>query len=239
MSVKYVADITGVREVTVVGTADLAYWRQSLQPLGYAPLEIEGAAQLIVSGTDARFKGIPFREVSMAVRIEPVSDSPAEHSFYFLQAFNSCRCFAFVERRMFSTPYLHGEVETKVDLPARVQLREGEKTLLTLEMASLGSPRIPASTGMDGWNGALFLPPKKRDPAAVRRWFLAKISGETESYPFEPASDVWKVQATAQIPALGWLGESGFMPRTWMLRKSAAHAKSETYVAGTRRVPTA
>lgn len=236
MTVKYVAEIEQVREVTTVGTADLAYWRTRLASLGYAPREFDGAAQLVVSGTDGRFKGIRFRELSTAVRIEPVADCPAEYSYYFLQAFNSCRFFAWIERTVFSTPYWFGEVETKVDLPARVRLVDRGNELLSIEMNESPPPttRTPVSSVMDGWSGPIFLPAKKRDATPTRRWFLAKISGVTESYPFDPAKDQMRIQASPQFPALGWLGESGFLPQTWLLRKSAAHAKSETYAAGAK-----
>lgn len=234
MDVKYVAQIEHVREVSLLGTADLTYWRQRMQPLGLVPRDVDGAAQFVVSATNARFKGVRFRELSLALVIEPVSDCPGEHSYFLMQAFNSCRLFAFIERRLFSTPYLHGEVQSQVELPANVRLNVRGAELLAIEMAKDLSLRSPQSVAMESWTGPILLPPAKHEPTKVRRWFMAKISGETEVYRFEPAGDTFRMTASPSIPALGWLGESGFMPTTWLLRKDAQHGKSKTYVVGSR-----
>lgn len=42
--IRFAADVAGVREVSIHGTADLAYWRKQLAPEGLDPFERDGQA---------------------------------------------------------------------------------------------------------------------------------------------------------------------------------------------------
>jgi len=50
--VKFVAALKGVREVSLLGTADLPYWRQVLAKEGLVATERDGAAQIMVVAAD-------------------------------------------------------------------------------------------------------------------------------------------------------------------------------------------
>ena len=65
--VAYISTITDVREVTLRGTADLVYWRDCLQREGLAPYDEDGRAALLVTAIESKFRGIPFREMKLAV----------------------------------------------------------------------------------------------------------------------------------------------------------------------------
>jgi hypothetical protein len=72
-------------------------------------------------------------------------------------------------------------------------------------------PRTPSSVGRDGWHGELHLP--------GGRYFVAKLEGMTERFRVI-ASDRFELHH----PAL-----RTFVPREWIIRADARHAKSRTY----------
>ena len=87
----YISTITDVREVALAGTADLAYWRERLRGEGLAPLDDDGRASLLLTAIESKFRGIPFRELSISVLL------PGGGAF-LAHAFNSSRLLAFAER---------------------------------------------------------------------------------------------------------------------------------------------
>ncbi|HEY0142399.1 MAG TPA: hypothetical protein VGF48_15985 [Thermoanaerobaculia bacterium] len=193
MPEKFVADLEHVREVTVSGTADLHYWRKRLQEEGLTPSETDGAARILLTAADARFRGVHFRELSVCVF--------AGDGAFLVQAFNSVRFFAWVERVIFKTPYTFARVA--IDAAAiRSEMVE----------AHCG-PRKAGPTEVDGFDGPVYLP--------NGRWFRAHIAGLTERIAFDPARDTFQ---TTLAPLL----ESRFTPREWHLRRDARHAKGNT-----------
>jgi hypothetical protein len=174
VTVRYVAELEHVREITIAGDAD------------------EGRTQLLIISADAVYCGIRFRELSIS---RVLADGRAE----LLQAYNSVRFFAFCERAFFKTPYLHGNVrlgETWVDVDG-------------VFSAELREYRPRTFMGEDGWSGEIDLP--------NGRYFVAQ--GMTERYPVQ-ATDRFELQH----PLL-----RGFVPREWIIRADARHAKSKTY----------
>ena len=72
------------------------------------------------------------------------------------------------------------------------------------------------------WKGPVFLPNS-------RGKFFAILAGETESYPFSPATDRFELKPSPRHPIFQRLVESNFAGKTWSLRSSSRHAKSKTY----------
>src|SRR4051812_1979975 len=108
-AVKYVAELAHVREVSLLGSAELTYWKDRLQGEGLTLAERDGQAQVLIVAADSRYMGVRFRELSFSVLTAGYQGDPAEGA-YLVQAFNSCRFFAFCERALFSTPYYHADV---------------------------------------------------------------------------------------------------------------------------------
>ena len=92
-TVKYIAQLKGVREVALLGAADLSWWRDHLVDEELEPIERDGRAQVLVSGLTSKWMGIPFRELSVAVAARYRSDS-AEEGFFLARGFNTSRFFA-------------------------------------------------------------------------------------------------------------------------------------------------
>src|SRR5207245_10405784 len=94
-TVKYVAALNHVREVSLVGAADFGFWKQRLEKEGLEPQETEGKAQILIVGAEAKFRGIRFRELSFSVM--------ARGAMSLVRAFNSSGSLADCERMSFST----------------------------------------------------------------------------------------------------------------------------------------
>jgi hypothetical protein len=233
--IQYVAVVTPVREVSLLGTADLAFWRDRLRDENVSPAECDGQAQLMICATDAKFMGIRFRELSVSVFVSRHKGAATRDGAYLVHAYNSSRFFAFVERTWFSTPYYHGAVHTDARLPAAIRLTEGGDIVFRAEMAAgpAAAGREPAHSGEGGWEGPVFLPGTGRPGNAPGLWFYAKLSGHTRSYPFAPSDDVVTFRPSDRHPVFRWLGESAFSGTEWVVRDQATHAKSKTY----RRTP--
>ena len=65
--IRYVASLRHVREVSLLCTADWAYWQRRLAPEDLVPAERDGRAQILVIAADARFWGVRFQELSFSV----------------------------------------------------------------------------------------------------------------------------------------------------------------------------
>lgn len=220
-SIKYVADIEPVREVSLLGTAQLEPWREQLDSLGLVPTARDGHAQVLVIAADMTFKGVHFREMSFSVRAE-------EHSgrggALLIEAFNTCRLFAAAERWLFSTPYRFGHVEAwQPDRPTMaLRYRSTPLFQATLNI----SERKPIHDGEDYWFGPVFLP---RRSSEVGRFFVAHLTGRTQTYSFIQGEDQLLIAPDSGVGCLRHLVDSGFTPRTWTIREKARHRKSKTY----------
>jgi hypothetical protein len=229
--IKFVAQLAHVREVSLRATADLRYWRELLQPLALHPHAAENRAHVLISAVVARFKGLPFRELSIAVA---TSDDPAgqSHDGYYLPlAFTSSRFFAFAERTCFSAPYRHGHLHVQPAAPAAVHLfgrdSDDDRALLALDMTDHAG-RVPHELPDETWQGPIYLPPRRRAPGPCDKFFVARISGFARAWPFEPRYDRLKIAPLPDIPALDHLQFSHLQPHQWLTRDNATHAKSKT-----------
>jgi hypothetical protein len=223
MPIKYQVEIRRVREVALLGTADLAFWAVRLKPEGVSPAEQGGRARLLLCAAELRFLGVRFRELSVSVFVRPAEGAACRDAAYLTHAFNSNRFFAFAERAFFATPYCHGDVRVDVAPPASFQVRKGCDIVLRAEMSAEASAsgRAPSRSGDDGWEGPVFLPGREK-------LFFARLTGHTKIYPFAPGKDVVKLNPSRGAEIVQQLADSGFAGEEWLVREDATHAKSKT-----------
>lgn len=217
------ADIEPVREVTLLASANFDVWKQRLEREELIPIEREGKAQLLIVAAAMKFKGVRFREISFSVLVQ----NQRRQAAFLIQAFNTVRFFAFVERNLFSAPYHHGDVQLDVGASPFARVAESNRGRFRMQMAT-DEARPPARTGEAGWEGAVLLP-RARPKHASRKYFLARLHGQTRSYPFT-SSDRIEIEPSARWPTFQWLIDSGFAGLEWSIRESARHSKSKTMV---------
>ncbi len=226
-SVKYVAQVSPVREVALLGTADSQYWRGPLERAEVLPLDDGGRVPILIGATDTRFHGIRFRELTVTVFCRDRRGALPDGAF-LAQAYNSVRWFAWVERNIFATPYDHGLAEVTIDPNASFQLTVGGAVALRATMSvDQASQRSAEHSASDGFAGPVYLP--RRKPNARLNWFYASISGETDTFPFDPAHDSLSLRPTAGQPVIQSLVDSRFTADRWAARSAATHKKSKTY----------
>jgi hypothetical protein len=230
-SVKWAAELAHVREVSLLGTADLAFWKDRLRNEELLPAESSGQAQLLIIAADSKYLGVRFRELSFSVLVSRPEQGPPQDAAYLLRAFNSCRLFAFCERVFFSTPYYHGDVRVSASLRASMHLVKQGEVVFAAEMgaASSGLGREPSRCGEDRWEGPVFLPESRRRKDGQGKLFIARLRGYTRRYPFLPGADSVAIKSTPGSEVLQALGDSHFLAREWIVREDAIHAKSKTY----------
>ncbi len=227
--VRYIAQIAPAREVTLLGTADMAFWSERLREAGLHPTRVDGKAEVVLSAVGARYKGIGFREFSVSAFVCRREGGPDRDAVYLAGAFNTSRFFAFVERTVFRTPYLHGSVSVDPGPPASFGVAGAGGAWLRARMAPGGTPeaRVPVRAAEEGWEGPLFLP-----GPAPGRYFFARVAGFTRAYPFDPSADEVALNPPPGDEALRWLADSRFSGREWIVRESATHARSGTFRRG-------
>ncbi len=210
--VKYIAQLKGVRELGLFGAADLSWWTDHLTGEGLEPVEVDGHAQVLVTGLDARWLAWPFRDLSVAVAARRSGSD--ETGIFFARAFNSSRFLVFFERRWFKLPYSRNAV--RVELGDSSSMRLGRDDLL----AVLGR-REPAPPKEMGYTGPLFLP--------GRRWLMVNIFGLTSTFEFDDDRDRFEVSSECADPVLAGLRASQFRGVCWHVRQSATHERSKTF----------
>ena len=239
--IKYIADLSGVREVLLTGTADLAYWKDRLRRENLEPLAENGRAKLLINATSAQFMGIPFRELNLSVFVRRPEEKDGlavrptgvetECAYFLAHAYNSSRFFAFVERNWFGTPYHHARIEVEERYPADVRLWVGGEVVFDAGMfADSDVERAPLLSSEEMWEGPIYLPRHPRRPNTTSKLFHARLSGHTKTYAFVPSEDTLILKPRASCPLVTWLAESNFCAETWSLRSSARHARGKTNI---------
>jgi len=228
----YDVEVHGVREVSLLGAADYDYWHKRLATEILHPTRRagDGRAEMVVCATDARFMGVKFRELSIGVFLARNEGESTRDGLFLLRAYNSVRCFAFVERVRFHTPYYPGRIEVACGPPATMRLVvEGSELLRALMSDDAdASARVPERIVEDVWEGPILLPRNDPRPSPCSRVFFARLAGLTHVYPFDPAGDRFVLTKESEITALKALRQSQFEPDHWTLRPSATHGKSNT-----------
>lgn len=208
----YISTIAGVREVALTGTADLDYWRIRLEGEGLSPFEENGRASLLLTAIASKFRGIPFRELSISVRVGDGGEA------FLVQAFNSSRLLAYAEQALFQTPYRLAQLTVDETIPARVEMAGGGRVLFSARMAGKTAPHREASPL---YEGPIYLP-------GGRSVFYARLSGAARIYSFD-APDTILIEPRANEDGLARLVESNFRGKEWLVRAGAIHARSKTY----------
>ena len=222
-NIRYVAEPKHVREVTLTGTADFGFWSDFLNAEGLAPVRCGDGAQVVVVAAEMVYLGLRFTEVSFSVRAV-LTQSRSSEGMRLLHAFTSSYVFAWCERKIFATPYGHGECHVSVHSPASVRLDVHGTRVFSAEMSSV--ERLATRAGDERWEGPVFLPP--RGTAKDSRLFFGRLRGHTVVYPFS-SGDRFAIQASADCGVLQPLADSRFHPQEWVVRADATHGKSKTY----------
>lgn len=221
MPVKYVAEIQNVREICLVGSTDLDFWRTHLGPSRLTPTNFAGHAHVLVSAVKLKWMGIRFEELSIAIPIDPLDSST--HSIYLVSAFNTSRLLAWCERTFFQTPYEHAQIKMQAEQPWSFELRDSTRSTLAVQCQCAAS----TSTIEDDWTGSIFLPPARR--TSQRKFFHARLAGPVQLVPFAATSAEFTLQPSPQQPAIQLLIDSQFAPTEWRVRPNATHARSKTF----------
>jgi hypothetical protein len=229
---EYVAKLNNVREVSLYGTADLAFWKDRLRPTGLYPTERAGGARLMIGAIESRFMGISFREATICVFVSRQEGGSDEDGVYLARAFNSSRFFAFVERTCFASPYLHGDLRVHARHPAAFEVSRDGEPALAVAMSASAPGRNPTPSEDRSWAGPVFLPNKRGKCGGLVKFFPALISGATQAFPFLPSVDRVTIRPSRDDAALRSLVESNFIGEEWYLREGATHAKGKTVEAG-------
>jgi hypothetical protein len=230
--VKWAAELDHVREVTLLGTADLSFWRDWLVEQNLRPSEHEGKAQFLIVGADSKYMGLCFRELSFSVLVSTQEKLGVQQdAVYLVRAFNSSRLFTFCEQVFFSTPYCHGDVRISANLPVAVHVVKNGEVLFGAQMQTdaSGLERQTSHHGEDGWEGPIFLPPTSRRKGRKHKLFFARLRGDTKKFPFLLSKDSMTIKPSPEFDILQALTESHFVANEWVVREDATHARSKTY----------
>ncbi|HEY1015301.1 MAG TPA: hypothetical protein VGE07_21525 [Herpetosiphonaceae bacterium] len=216
-----VADIDHVLEVALAGAADAAAWEPLLLKRGLRPAARDGAVELELMATDLRWKGIRFREWSVAVPALPLgaTEDGGALGGYLPQAFNSAAPLAWAERVLFKTPYRHAVIAASGEPPAAMAVTLGGRAALRARMAG---PRAPSETRQRDLASVVYL------PGEPKRQFDVRLAGEQMIYPVAD-DDEWSLAPIDGYPIFAWLRDSQFAPSEWRICRRARHRKSNTY----------
>jgi hypothetical protein len=230
-SVKWAAELAHVQEVSLLGTADLAFWKDLLLKEDLLSAAFGGQAQLLITAANAKYMGVRFRELSLSVVVSSPDGGTGQDAAYLVRAFNSCRFFAFCERVFFSTPYYHGDVRVSVSLPTSMHLVKKGEVVFAAQMGAdpAGRGREPSRCGEDGWDGPVFLPEGRRRGGRQGKLFVARLRGYTQRYAFLAGTDSVAIRPLPDSEVLQALMDSHFVAKEWIIRADATHAKSKTY----------
>lgn len=230
-SVKWAAEISHVREVSLRGTADLAFWTDRLQSQGLVPAATKGKAQILIIAADMKFLGVRFREVSFSVVVERPPGVGGSDAAFLVQAFNSFHLFAFSERFLFSTPYRHGEIRISHEVPCSLELILKGNTVFRAEMnANVSSSSRQLERRRDeSWSGPIFLPYTRVARDRKGKAFIARLRGDTERFRHLKDADSLQILPAFAIDVLQALVDSHFAAEEWLVRPDATHSKSKTY----------
>lgn len=218
--IRYVAEVEGL-EVSLLATADLAFWKERLQREHLRPFAIDGRAELLISSISARFLGVRFRELVVAVTVSQSPGGDTRDDCFLAAAFHSSRFFAWIERTAFQTPYRPAIVQSTYEPRAGVSLADRQGLLLEAVRSSAVQETVESP-----WEGAIYLPtPDGRLPQRV---FYGRFRGAVEVSPFI-ADDTFRISGGDRQPILQDMIDSNLTPREWRIRRKAIHARSKTF----------
>ncbi|MDX2038574.1 MAG: hypothetical protein SFX72_18145 [Isosphaeraceae bacterium] len=223
----FVADLRGVLELGIEGSADLDAWRARTAPRGVEPIASGGRARVAIHAISSRFGGTAFRELVVGVEVRGEVEGAVVDGIYLDCAFNSSRMFALLERWCFATPYRHALVELDTGPRARIRVATANVDRFTADFDRDAAG--PGTLAAVDWDGPIFLPAEAG--SRKRRWFRAKIAGETRSWEFEPHGRL-SISAEPAQPEPACLVASGFRAERFVERLDARHARTKTFAEG-------
>jgi hypothetical protein len=222
-SIRYIAEPKHVREVSLIGTSDFAFWSDHLRPERLAPVRCGDAAQVMIMASEMRYLGIRFTEVSLGVRVALAADGRIE-GMRLLHAFTSSRTFAWCERTFFAMPHRWAECQVSVQIPIWLSVKAVNRYAIRAEMSSVA--RATTRERDERWEGPVFL--SRRCAAEDTRLFFARLRGHTVGYPFLSGDRV-SIVGSAAGGVLRPLVDSGFSAKEWAVRADATHGRTKTY----------
>jgi hypothetical protein len=228
VNAKFIVEVQNVREVTLAAVADLAYWQNRLEGERVFPFNQQGQAALVISATELHSMGRRSNEVTIGLIASEHSAADSPDALYLVQAFNSSRLFAWIERTFFATPYYLGRLQVDDHVPVKVRLEDRAGLILHLQMSAGAAPLASRD---ELWQGKIYLPRRKADAQRPGKYFVAKLGGRTEVYPFVPDADTLQLFGREAYPVFQWLLESNLVAKEWRIRSNAVHARSKTFSA--------
>ena len=231
-SIKWAANLDGVREVSLWGTAEKAYWCDYLASEGLVPDELDGKARIMIVAAEGRFHE-PAVSRNQFLSRNRVTGPTVRACRISVTSLQLSQVFAFCERVFFSTPYRQGNVTVSCESQPLAKLSVANNILFHAELGRREQTETHRTTEVaaSAWQGPVYLPAKKQKEAQGKNRkgvFVARIGGETTTVPFSPKYDVLTIDADRRSPATQMLRASGFAPLYWEIRRSANHAKSKT-----------
>lgn len=217
--IKYIATVDGVRDVTLVGAADYAYWADRLTGQELTPLNVSGRAEIWICADKLKWMGVSFAELTVSIRI-----GVEGKDIFLISAFNTSRVFSWFERTCFHTPYRHAQIDVDSRSQQSFALYDGKDVSIRAERADGAAP----AQSDDDWEGRIYLP-SDGNSRKKRRFFLARLSGKSDISPFVSSSDLLALHASPNHDVAHQLIDSHFRGIEWRVRMSATHARSKTY----------
>jgi hypothetical protein len=98
---KFVAEVRDVRELRLIGNANLDFWNEYLTGKSFQAFAERDYAQITIAATKLVWKGFQFNELTISLVIAAKDNSQKQTGYLLLHAFNSNRFFAFCERAFF------------------------------------------------------------------------------------------------------------------------------------------
>lgn len=217
---KFIVEVQHVTEVTLAAEADLTYWQSRLKGMRVYPFNQQGKAAITISATKLHSLGRRSNEVTIGLVVceRPAADTP--DALYLVQAFNSLRSFAWIERTFFATPYDLARIQVDERVRIKVRLEDRAGVMLNLQMKAGTAPLVSRD---ELWQGKIYL------PHATGKYFVAKLGGRTDVYPFLPDADTVQIFAHDAYPVFQWLLESNLVGKEWRIRSDAVHGRSKTF----------
>lgn len=220
----FIVEVEHVKEVTLTLNADLAYWRAYMRGQGLFPFDDGGKAQLMIGATELRSMGKRTNEFTIGLVVCERPEGDTQDALFLVHAFNSSKLFAWIERTMFSTPYVPGRIGLDYRIPASVELADEAGRMVSIHMRATAPPAIARE---ELWQGKIYLP-RRAGGQAPSKFFVAKLAGYTEIYPYLPDSSTLQIAPRAAYPVLQGLIDSRAAGKEWRVRANAIHARSRT-----------
>ncbi len=221
---RFIVEVRHVREVSLAGLADLDDWQKRLQPQALFPFATDDRVEVLITAAVLRWMGRRTTELTISLPVMEQPGASVPDGMLLMQAFNSSRLFAWIERTFFSTPYDLGHIQLDDRVPARISLSDQSGTMIDLRQA----PGAVLQHSQDeDWQDRIYIPRRGNDRHETGKYFVARLAGFTEVY----AADATTVALVprSQWPALQWLLDSNWTPTAWRIRHDAVHARSRTF----------